>query len=61
MRILGNLVWFVFGGALTGILWDITVIGISISKQCFKIAGLCFCPFGKTIVYKGGVAAFFST
>lgn len=45
MRMLGNLVWFVFGGAITGILWGIagvlwavTVIGIPISKQCFKIS-----------------------
>lgn len=23
MRTLGNLIWFVFGGAITGILWEI--------------------------------------
>lgn len=40
MRILGNLVWFIFGSGLMGILWGIagilwviTVIGIPISKQ----------------------------
>lgn len=64
MRTLGNFLWFIFGGALTGILWSIagvlwavTVIGIPVSKQCFKIAGLCFFPFGKTVVFKGGVGS----
>ena len=61
MRMLGNLVWFVFGGAITGILWGIagvlwaiTVIGIPISKQCFKISWLCFCPFGKIMRFGDG-------
>lgn len=65
MRMLGNLVWFVFGGAITGILWGIagvlwavTVIGIPISKQCFKISWLCFCPFGKAVIFNGGVGSF---
>lgn len=65
MRILGNLLWFIFGGALTGILWSIagilwaiTFIGIPVSKQCFKIAGLCFFPFGKTVVVRGGTGNF---
>ena len=65
MRMMGNLVWFVFGGAITGILWGIagvlwafTVIGIPISKQCFKISWLCFCPFGKTVIFNGGVGSF---
>lgn len=65
MRTLGNLIWFVFGGAITGILWEIagvlwaiTVIGIPISKQCFKISWLCFCPFGKNVIFNGGVGSF---
>ena len=52
MRILGNLVWVVFGGALTGILWGIagimwaiTVIGLPISKQCFKNLMVVLLPF----------------
>lgn len=65
MRILGNLVWFVFGGAIIGILWGIagvmwviSVIGSPISKQCFKISRLYFCPFGKTVMFKGGAGSF---
>lgn len=37
--------------ALTGFLWCITIIGIPVGKQCFKIAKLCFFPFEKAIVF----------
>lgn len=43
---------------IVGMLWAITVIGIPVSKQCLKIAGLCFCSFGKTVVFRGGTGAF---
>lgn len=43
MKVLGNLVWLIFGRAITGVLWGIvgmlwaiTVIGIPVSMQCFK-------------------------
>lgn len=58
MSCLGNIIWFVLGGfigglswILAGILWCITIIGIPIGLQCFKIAGLSFWPFGKRVVY----------
>ena len=61
MKLIGNILWFVFGGFLSGLawiiaglLWCITIIGIPIGKQCFKFAGLSFWPFGKEIVYGGG-------
>ena len=61
MRLLGNILWFVFGGfvsgmawLLAGMLWCVTIIGIPIGLQCFKFAGLAFWPFGKEIVYGGG-------
>ena len=61
MGCLGNLLWFVFGGIwqglgwiLAGILWSITIIGIPIGQQCFKLAGLAFFPFGKEVEYGGG-------
>ena len=66
MRFLGNLVWFVFGGfwmglgwMLAGLLWCVTIIGIPIGMQCFKLAGLAFFPFGKEVVYGGGLGSFF--
>ena len=61
MKIIGNILWFVFGGCLSGLswmlagcLWCITIIGIPIGTQCFKFAGLAFFPFGKEVVYGGG-------
>ena len=42
MGCLGNLLWFIFGGAISalswcvaGCLWCITVVGIPIGMQCF--------------------------
>ncbi|MCL2491900.1 MAG: YccF domain-containing protein [Coriobacteriia bacterium] len=56
MRTLGNIIWFIFGGlplglswALVGVLWCITIIGIPIGKQCFKIAEVAFFPFKKDV------------
>ncbi len=57
MKTLGNLLWVIFGGAVTalgwclyGILWSITIVGIPLGKQCFKLARLSFMPFDKKIV-----------
>ena len=64
MSILGNLLWFVFGGAisglswcLAGVLWCISIVGIPVGLQCFKIAGLTFFPFGKEVIYGGGAGS----
>jgi uncharacterized membrane protein YccF (DUF307 family) len=61
MGTLGNILWFIFGGFwqgaawfVIGCLWSITIIGIPVGKQCFKMAGLSFFPFGKTVTYGGG-------
>ncbi|MDT2378410.1 YccF domain-containing protein [Enterococcus faecium] len=58
MSCLGNVIWFIFGGLIgglswlaAGILWCITIIGIPIGMQCFKIASLSFAPFGKEVIY----------
>lgn len=40
-----------------GILWCITIVGIPVGMQCFKFAGLAFFPFGKEVVYGGGVGS----
>ena len=64
MSCLGNAVWFIFGGLLMGlswilwgVLWCITIIGIPVGKQCFKLAGLAFMPFGKNVQYGGGAGS----
>ena len=61
MGCLGNIIWFVCGGlwqglswTLAGILWSITIVGIPIGRQCFKMASLAFFPFGKDVEYGGG-------
>lgn len=61
MNLIGNILWFICGGLISGlswlaagILWCITIIGIPIGIQCFKFAGLSFWPFGKQVVYGGG-------
>ena len=65
MGCIGNFFWFIFGGLpmglswfFGGVLWCITIIGIPIGKQCFKLAALSFFPFGKEVVYGGGSISF---
>lgn len=57
MSCLGNLLWLIFGGlwnaliwCLFGILWCMTIVGIPVGIQCFKLAKLQLAPFGKEIV-----------
>lgn len=64
MGCLGNIIWFICGGFLSGlgwiisgILWCITIIGIPVGMQCFKFAELAFFPFGKEIRYGGGAGS----
>ncbi len=56
MKILGNLVWWLFGGLeaaigyFTGSLaMACTIIGIPVAMQTFKIGLLCLWPFGSTV------------
>ena len=56
MSFLGNIIWLVFGGIITSILWFaaglvlcITIIGIPFGIQCFKISSLVFWPFGRDV------------
>lgn len=62
MSVIGNILWFIFGGfisgtlwLISGLIWCITIIGIPYGLQCFKFASLSFFPFGKEIEYGGGV------
>lgn len=61
MQTIGNIIWIIFGGiftaigwALAGIIFYITIIGIPLGRQAFKMASLTLAPFGKEIVYGGG-------
>lgn len=64
MGCLGNLIWFLCCGfwqglawSLEGLLWCITIVGMPVGLQCFKLAGLVFCPFGKEVQYGGGAVS----
>lgn len=64
MGCIGNFIWFILGGlamglswVLVGLLWCVTIVGIPVGVQCFKLAQLAFFPFGKEVYYGGGVAS----
>lgn len=57
MGCIGNIVWIVCGGFIgwlswfiAGCLWCMSIIGIPVGLQCFKMARLSFAPFGKRII-----------
>jgi uncharacterized membrane protein YccF (DUF307 family) len=57
MRLLGNLVWFVFGGlalaigyALAGVVMLVLIVTIPFALQSFKLAGFALWPFGRQLV-----------
>ena len=57
MSCLGNIIWIIFGGffnalgwLFAGLLWCLTIVGIPVGFQCFKMASLQFAPFGKEVV-----------
>ncbi|MCL2438150.1 MAG: YccF domain-containing protein [Coriobacteriia bacterium] len=61
MKTLGNIIWFIFGGlpmglswVFIGVLWCVTIVGIPIGKQCFKLASVAFFPFKKEVELGGG-------
>lgn len=64
MKILGNIIWLLFGGILTSIeyliasiLLMITIIGIPFGLQTLKLSILALWPFGQEIIsepYSGG-------
>ena len=65
MRILGNILWIICGGLLSalgwliaGCIWCITIVGIPVGLQCFKLSSISFNPFGKEVVDTGGTVSF---
>jgi len=57
MRFIGNIIWFVFGGLVSAVLWSVagllvclTIVGIPFGVQCFKIAAFVIWPFRKQVV-----------
>ncbi len=57
MSCLGNVIWFIFGGLINFVVWSffgvllcLTIIGIPLGRQCFKMARLSAAPFGKEVI-----------
>lgn len=64
MRFIGNVIWIICGGLLSaigwwlaGVLWCITVVGIPVGLQCFKLSSISLNPFGKEIMDEGGAVS----
>jgi uncharacterized membrane protein YccF (DUF307 family) len=54
MKLLGNIIWVLFGGlfmalgyVLSGLILMITIIGIPFGWQILKLSSLCLWPFGR--------------
>jgi uncharacterized membrane protein YccF (DUF307 family) len=57
MRLLGNIIWLLFGGLATGIGWwvagllaALTIVGIPFAIAAFRIGTFSFLPFGREVV-----------
>lgn len=55
MRLLSNIIWMLLGDIFTALHWSgigclfcITIIGIPLGRQAFKMAKLSLLPFGAT-------------
>ncbi|MBR4164074.1 MAG: YccF domain-containing protein [Solobacterium sp.] len=66
MRVVLNLLWMLCGGLLSslgwlifGCLWCVTIIGLPVGLQCFKLSSMSLNPFGKeTITTNIGAVSF---
>ncbi|MEW6516259.1 MAG: YccF domain-containing protein [candidate division FCPU426 bacterium] len=57
MRVIGNFLWFILGGAVMGLAWwlagaiaYLTIVGIPWGKACFVIGQFTFFPFGQEAI-----------
>ena len=57
MKLLLNILWFIWGGWISGLLWllggailAVTIVGLPWALAAWRIAGFAFWPFGKRIV-----------
>ena len=62
MTLLLNILWFIFGGWLSGLLWllggallALTIVGLPYTQAAWRIAGFAFFPFGKEVVSREDV------
>lgn len=57
MRLILNILWFLFGGFISGLVWmfgglllAITIIGLPWAGAAFRIGGFSMAPFGRQVV-----------
>lgn len=57
IRLIGNIIWFVMGGFLMGLMWwlygvlaFVTLVGIPWGRACFVLGQFSFWPFGKQTI-----------
>ncbi|MCL9780165.1 YccF domain-containing protein [Vibrio sp. S4M6] len=62
MRTIGNIIWFLLGGVIMGLLWwmfgliaFISIIGIPWGKACFVLGRFSFFPFGYEAVSRNEI------
>lgn len=62
MRTIGNILWVIFGGWLSALMWllaallmVITIVGIPWARACVDIARFSFWPFGSRLVPRQAV------
>jgi len=67
MNLIGNIIWFIFGGFILALLYFfgslilmITIIGIPFGLQTLKLAGFALAPFGRSIKVDAGGGGFTS-
>jgi len=62
MALILNILWFIFGGFISGIAWffagvllAITIVGLPWASAAFRIAGFSLAPFGRHVVSREAV------
>jgi uncharacterized membrane protein YccF (DUF307 family) len=60
IRLILNILWFIFGGWISGLLWllggailAITIVGLPWTFAAWRIASYSFWPFGREVVWAG--------
>ncbi len=60
IRLILNILWLIFGGWISGLLWliggavlAITIVGLPWSFAAWRIASYSFWPFGREVVWGG--------
>ena len=62
MTTLLNVLWFIFGGWISGLLWlltaavlTVTIIGLPWAAAAFRLGLFAFAPFGRTAISRTGL------